>query len=105
MEKATLEQVREYIRHSDKNALEAINDIIRSRWKHLTAELSFNFTRGDMVSWIRGKRDQRREGGKVVAVDAKWVYVQMYAPPVDNQNKWDIKVSPTLCTKMPGPSW
>jgi len=96
----SLEDVRSFIRFATKDQLETINDIIRSRWKHLQAELSFDFKAGDYVSWVRGKRDPRRESGTVIAVDGKWVYIQRYAPTSYSTQKWDIKCAPSLLTKV-----
>jgi hypothetical protein len=103
----SLEDVRSFIRFATKDQLDTIGDITRSRWKHLQAELSFDFKAGDYVSWVRGKRDPRRERGTVIASDGKWVYIQMYAPPTGNPQKWDVKCAPSLLTKVssvPGPN-
>lgn len=97
----TLEQVREFIRHASKSDLEATNDIIKSRWKHMNAEAAMTFNRGDKVSFP-GKRNAgyRRVNGIVVAVDGKWVYIKS-----DNyvegyyRYQYDIKVSPSLLRK------
>jgi hypothetical protein len=96
-----LEQVREFIRHASKEDLQATSDIIQSRWKHLNAELSFTFKRGDKVS-LEGKRRDgyRRIHAEVVATDGKWVYLktQNYVEGL-HRGTWDLKASPTLLRK------
>jgi hypothetical protein len=97
----TLEQVREFIRYADKNQLEQMSDIIKSRWKHLTAEVAMTFRRGDKVSF-QGKRSEgyRRVHGEVMAVDGKTVYIKSDSwNSLMHRKEWDWRVSPTLLRK------
>jgi hypothetical protein len=97
--KATLDEVREFIRFASKVELETISSVIQSRWKHLQAELSFNFTRGDKVYFIKGKRDPRRITGEVVHSDGKWVYIKADHLPA-GLSGWNWKVAPSLLRKQ-----
>jgi hypothetical protein len=90
-----LEDVRGFIRHANANDLKLIGDILNTRWKHLQAELSFNFKPGDPVWFIQGKCSPIRVSGRVVAVDAKWVYIKVPTRRV-GAGGWNIKVSPSL---------
>ncbi len=94
----TLEQVREFIRYADKNALETVSDIIQSRWKHLNAELAMTFNRGDRVSWY-GTRRQGHLTGTVVSTDGKWVKIDCDAYPKSSSG-FNYKASPTLLKKV-----
>lgn len=95
MSKVTLEDVREFIRHADAEELRLLNGIINSRYKHLNAELSLDFKRGDEVYFWKGKRSPTRISGVVVHTDTKWVYLAVPGRAV-NMGGWNWKVSATL---------
>jgi hypothetical protein len=95
MDKTTLEQVREYIRHASANDIKQVYDICSSRMKHIQAELSMDFSRGDRVYFIKGKRSPMRIVGTVVAADGKWVYLNVDGR-MTNHAGWNWKVAPSL---------
>ena len=96
---ATINDVREFIRTADSATLKVLGDVISSRWKHLQAELSFNFMSGDRVYFIKGKRDPRKLTGTVKSSDGKWVYLAVDGHPVGPKG-WNWKVAPSLLKKV-----
>ena len=98
MNKATLSEVREYIRHASADDIKQVYDICASRMKHLQAELSMDFTRGERVYYIKGKRSPMRMVGTVVSADGRWVYVNVDGYPVGSGG-WNVKVAPSLLKK------
>lgn len=95
MNKATLSEVREFIRSASADGIKQVYDICSSRMKHLQAELSMNYTRGDRVYFIKGKRTPMRIAGTVVAADGRWVYLAVDGRAV-GAGGWNWKVAPSL---------
>lgn len=69
--KATLEDVREFIRHADSKTMKLLLEIWNSRYRHLQAETAMEFVPGEEVTAIFGKRPPRRVTGIVVGADRK----------------------------------
>ena len=99
MAKATIEEVREFIRHANAEELRLVSAIITSRYSHLQAELSQTFNPGDKVYFIKGKRNPQRIVGEVVHSDVKWVYLAV-AGRMLTAGGWNWKVAPSLLKRI-----
>lgn len=105
MSKPTMQDVREFIRHAGVQEIRMVYDICASRMKHIQAELAQQFTHGEWVTWVSGKRRPTRWHGKVVGMDGKWLYLQttQYVPSPLRTKNYDYKIAPSFATKCPPP--
>lgn len=71
MSKATLEEVREFIRHATDAEIRLLYGILGNRYKHLQSEVASEFVSGERVYFIKGKRSPRRITGTVIASDTR----------------------------------
>ena len=103
MSKATLEEVREFIRSANDAEIRLLYGILSSRYKHLQSEIAFEFNPGDRVYFIKGKRSPQRIVGTVVYSDVRKgeVFIHEDGRPA-GVGGWNWRASATLVKRLGG---